>query len=340
MLLAWSRIGAIVAPAANRLACVAEAAAGTELHGNRRGRFDWCNGHDADRSRARRFLSRTQCGYSRSSAQCRALRRLLQVIHSRKATSTRQYILTCRKKWIVYLLLLSPRLSTSVEPIDWALVTRRSVRAFLPTPVARGDIESILRGLRALSATGVNIQPLACARRTGAKKSRLSAAINEINDDPARSSDLDEPYDYYPREWIAPYLDRRRKVGWNLYGLLGIEKGDKERMHVQHGRNYRFFDAPVGLFFTVDRVMREGSLLDTGMFLQSVMLAARARASTLPASGFQQIPPRDRRRTVDSRQPDAGLRNVALGHADHNCIENSLVTDRVPVGDFTTFYNE
>ena len=223
--------------------------------------------------------------------------------------------------------------------VDWALVTRRSVRAFLPTPVPREQIESILDVAR-FSATGVNIQPWHVHVVTGAMKSRLSAAINEINDDPGRSSGLDEPYDYYPREWIAPYVDRRRAVGWNLYGLLGIEKGDKERMHVQHGRNYSFFDAPVGLFFTVDRVMREGSLLDTGMFLQSVMIAARARGlDTCPQAAFNKF-----HRVIANELsfPDNQMLvcGMSLGYADHSCIENTLVTERSPVGDFTTFYNE
>ena len=191
------------------------------------------------------------------------------------------------------------------------------------------QIESILDVAR-FSATGVNIQPWHVHVVTGAMKSRLSAAINEINDDPVRSSDLDEPYDYYPREWIAPYVDRRREVGWNLYGLLGIEKGDKERMHVQHGRNYSFFDAPVGLFFTVDRVMREGSLLDTGMFLQSVMIAARARGlDTCPQAAFNKF-----HRVIANELsiPDNQMLvcGMSLGYADHNCIENSLVTERSP----------
>ncbi|KVF78295.1 nitrobenzoate reductase [Burkholderia sp. FL-7-2-10-S1-D7] len=223
--------------------------------------------------------------------------------------------------------------------VDWALVTRRSVRAFLPTQVPREEIESILDVAR-FSATGVNIQPWHVHVVTGARKSRLSAAINEINDDPSQSSGLDEPYDYYPREWIAPYVDRRRAVGWNLYGLLGIEKGDRERMHAQHGRNYRFFDAPVGLFFTIDRVMREGSLLDTGMFLQSVMIAARARGlDTCPQAAFNKF-----HRVIASELsiPDNQMLvcGMSLGYADHSCIENTLVTERSPVGDFTTFYNE
>jgi hypothetical protein len=78
-----------------------------------------------------------------------------------------------------------------------------------------------------------------------------------------------------PRKWVSPYIDRRRANGWGLYGLLGITKGDKDRMHAQHHRNFKFFDAPVGLMFTLDRVMGRGSLVDYGMFMQTLMLAAR-----------------------------------------------------------------
>lgn len=221
--------------------------------------------------------------------------------------------------------------------VDWALITRRSVRAFQSTPVSREEIDSILDIAR-FSATGVNMQPWHVHVVTGATKSRLSTAIKRINDDPACSSDLEEPYDYYPREWIAPYLERRRKVGWHLYGLLGIEKGDKERMHAQHGRNYHFFDAPVGLFFTVDRVMREGSLLDIGMFLQNIMIAARARGlDTCPQAAFNKF-----HRVIANELsiPDEQMLvcGMSLGYADHDCIENSLVTDRASVTDFTTFH--
>jgi len=223
--------------------------------------------------------------------------------------------------------------------VDWALITRRSVRAFLDTPVPREEIESILDVAR-FSATGVNMQPWHVHVVTGAMKSRLSAAIKEVNDDPGRSSALEEPYDYYPREWVSPYLDRRRNVGWSLYGLLGIEKGDKERMHAQHGRNYHFFDAPVGLFFTVDRVMGEGSLLDVGMFLQNIMIAARARGlDTCPQQAFNKF---HRVIANELSLPDKHMLvcGMSLGYADPDCIENSLVTDRASVTDFTTFYKE
>jgi nitroreductase len=223
--------------------------------------------------------------------------------------------------------------------VDWALVTRRSVRAFESTPVPFEQIESILNVAR-FSASGVNMQPWHVHVVTGAMKSRLSAAINEINDDPVRSSELEEPYDYYPREWIAPYLNRRRKVGWSLYGLLGIEKNDKEGMHAQHGRNYSFFGAPVGLFFTVDRVMQEGSLLDTGMFLQSVMVAARGHGlDTCPQAAFLKF-----HQVIASvlHIPDNQMLvcGMSLGYADETSIENTLVTEREPVHAFTTFHQD
>jgi nitroreductase len=149
---------------------------------------------------------------------------------------------------------------------------------------------------------------------------------------------LDEPYDYYPQQWTSPYIDRRRKVGWDLYGLLGIEKGDKERMHAQHRANYQFFGAPVGLMFTVDRGMGRGSLIDYGMFLQSIMIAARARGlDTCPQAAFTPF-----HRTISEHLniPDQHMLvcGMSLGYADPSRIENSLATDREPVDVFTTFH--
>lgn len=223
------------------------------------------------------------------------------------------------------------------EAVDWAIVTRRSVRAFLPTPVPARDIEAILE-TASHSASGMNMQPWRVHVVMGAAKRELCAAIAAIDDNPALASELTEPYDYYPRHWVTPYLERRRKVGWDLYGLLGIEKGDKSRMHLQHGRNYRFFDAPVGLFFTVDRQLQEGSLIDYGMFLQSVMVAARARhLHTCPQAAFLKF---HREIAHHLQIPDGQMLvcGMSLGHADESSIENTLVTEREPVPSFTTFH--
>jgi nitroreductase len=133
---------------------------------------------------------------------------------------------------------------------------------------------------------------------------------------------------------VPPYIDRRRKVGWDLYGLLGIAKADKARMHAQHARNFAFFDAPVGLIFTIDRVMRQGSWLDYGMFLQNVMIAARARGlDTCPQAAFTHFHRiiADHLAIPDERMLVCGM---SLGYADPQAPENSLVTEREPASAF------
>lgn len=224
------------------------------------------------------------------------------------------------------------------DAVDWAIVSRRSIRAFLPTPVPREEIEAILDVARHC-ASGVNTQPWHVHVLTGAAKDRLSAAVLEAYDDPKVVAQLDEPYDYYPREWVSPYIDRRRTLGWNLYSLLGIARGDKPRMHAQHARNYRFFDAPVGLIFTIDRVMQQGSFIDYGMFLQSIMVAARGRGlDTCPQAAFTTFHRIIARELgiPDRQQLVCGM---SLGYADPSRVENSLVSEREPVSNFTCFHD-
>ena len=224
----------------------------------------------------------------------------------------------------------------AVAAVDAAITSRRSVRAFLPTPVPRTTVEDILR-VAARAPSGTNTQPWKVWVLTGASKEALSARLRAAYDDPAERARHSEEYAYYPTDWVSPYLERRRKVGWDLYGLLGIGKGDKPRMHAQHRRNYDFFGAPVGLMFTLDRVMRQGSWLDFGMFLQNVMVAARARGlDTCPQAAFTPF----HRIVLDhlGAPPEQQLVcGMSLGHADPAAIENTLVTEREPVAAFTRF---
>lgn len=225
----------------------------------------------------------------------------------------------------------------STAAVDAAITSRRSIRAFLPTPVPREQIEQIL-AVSARAPSGTNVQPWRVHVLTGEARVRLSARIRAAYDDPEERAQHTEEYAYYPTEWRTPYIDRRRKVGWDLYGLLGIGKADKQRMHAQHGRNYEFFDAPVGLIFTIDRIMRQGSWLDYGMFLQNVMVAARARGlDTCPQAAFTQF-----HRVIAAELgllPDEMVVcGMALGHADPDAVENQLVTEREPVAGFTRFH--
>lgn len=227
--------------------------------------------------------------------------------------------------------------AASVAAVDAAITSRHSIRAFLPDPVPRQMLEDILR-VASRAPSGTNIQPWNVHVLTGAAKQNLSARILEAFNDPAVAATHSDEYPYYPAEWRSPFVDRRRKMGWDMYGLLGIEKGDKQRMHEQHGRNFKFFDAPVGLIFTIDRVMRQGSWLDYGTFLQNIMIAARARGlHTCPQVAFMQfhkiileflgVPPEQML-----------VCGMSLGYADPDASVNNLITEREPVSSFAKFY--
>jgi nitroreductase len=220
--------------------------------------------------------------------------------------------------------------------VDAAITSRRSIRGYLPTPVAREDIEAIL-DVAARAPSGTNTQPWKVYVLTGALKQELSNAILAAYNDPSRARQHTEEYHYYPVEWVSPYIDRRRKVGWDLYGLLKLARENKAGMHAQHGRNYTFFDAPVGMIFTIDRIMQRGSWLDYGMFLQNIMIAARARGlDTCPQAAFTQFHQiiREVLHLPDNQMVVCGM---SLGYADMDRVENTLVTERESAAAFATF---
>ncbi len=217
-----------------------------------------------------------------------------------------------------------------------AIATRRSVRGFLPTPVPEETVRRILAvASRAPSAT--NTQPWRVYVLTGAARQGLVDEITAAHDrhDPAAME-----YKYYPEAWRSPYIERRRKVGFDLYALMGVARGDKAAMHAAHGRNFTFFGAPVGMIFTLDRDLGLGSFLDLGMFLENIMVAARALGlDTCPQAAFASHHAIIRRRLA---LPDAAMVicGMSLGHADPAAPANALETEREPVDAFATFLGD
>jgi len=197
--------------------------------------------------------------------------------------------------------------------VDEAITSRRSVRAFLPRPVPKELVEHILQ-VASRAPSGTNTQPWKVRALAGEAKDKLCEAALYAHTHDAGSHDYS--YKYYPAEIPEPYISRRRKVGWDLYGLLGIKKGDREKTKKQHSRNYLFFDAPVGLIFTIDKVLVQGSWLDYGMFLENVMIAARgAGLDTCPQAAWVHF----HRVVLDVLEiPDTEevVCGMALGYAD------------------------
>ncbi len=220
-----------------------------------------------------------------------------------------------------------------------AIGSRFSCRAFQrDKPVPRDQLEALL-ALASRAPSGTNTQPWKVYVLQGASRDALSdkvcAAHDAIYANPALAAEYWEEYDYYPEKWVSPYIDRRRENGWSLYGLLGIAKGEKDKMHAQHQRNYRFFDAPVGLMFTIDRVMGRGSLMDYGMFLQNIMVGARALGlHTCPQAawnGYGKIVLPH----IGAGESEMLVCGMSLGHAIEEVPVNGFHTPREPVAGFT-----
>ena len=222
--------------------------------------------------------------------------------------------------------------------VNAAITSRMSARAFTPQPVDRQTLTDLLQ-VASRSPSGTNTQPWKVYVLQGASRDSLCKQVCDAHDairvDPTLAAQYREEYDYYPEKWVSPYIDRRRENGWGLYGLLGIGKGDKDKMHLQHQRNYKFFDAPVGLMFTMDRVMGRGSLVDYGMFMQNIMVAARGHGlHTCPQAawnGFAKIilP------HMGAGTDEMLVCGMALGYADESALVNTFHTPRVLVEDFT-----
>ena len=218
--------------------------------------------------------------------------------------------------------------------VDDAITTRRSMRAFLPTPVPRTLVEHILE-VAARAPSGTNMQPWKVYVVTGQRKDDLSQVILDAYESGADGHKRE--WTYYPEEFFEPYKSRRRTVGWGLYGLLGIERGEVEKMKAARARNYVFFDAPVGLIFVIDRKLEIGSWLDYGMFMQNIMVSARGHGlHTCPQAAFAQYH-KIIRDQLDVPEDHVVVCGMSIGYADPDATVNTLETERAAVDEFVTF---
>jgi nitroreductase len=214
-----------------------------------------------------------------------------------------------------------------------AVTGRQSIRRFLPQPVDEELVRVILQ-TAARAASGTNIQPWLVHVVSGDALERLSQAALAA----AAADDFSLEYSYLPAVLHEPYITRRRKIGYDLYEKYGIDRNDMQARKRAMLRNYEFFGASVGMFFTMDRKMGQGAWLDCGMFMQNVMIVSRAyNLETCPQQAWCDIG------AVVHRElfiPDDHilLSGMALGYADWSAAENTLISDRVGVDEFCTWH--
>tara|TARA_R110002124_G_scaffold5572_3_gene35549 strand:- start:165 stop:833 length:669 start_codon:yes stop_codon:yes gene_type:complete len=217
---------------------------------------------------------------------------------------------------------------------DELLSARKSVRVFKPDPVPLELVTELLT-LASRAPSGTNIQPWKVHVVAGEVRARLEAEVlahRETNPEDAAAE--------FPRmsKRKEPYTTRMRTLGKEMYSLLEIPKGDQAANWAQWGRNYKFFDAPVGLIFTIDKDLDAMSFLDIGMFMQTFMLAAKTRGLDTCAQGAWNNFWSVTRRVLDVSDEEYIIVGMSLGYADDTAAVNTLVAEREPVASFATFH--
>jgi nitroreductase len=214
-----------------------------------------------------------------------------------------------------------------------AILSRRSIRGFLPDPVPREAVEHLL-DVAARAPSGTNMQPWRVIALAGEERQRFCDAVAEAY---TSGTEHGSEWPYYPTPLFEPYLARQREIGWGLYGLLGIGRGERDKARAHMVNNLHFFGAPVGLVCLIDRELKIGSWLDYGMFLQNIAIAARASGlDTCAMAVFAEFP-RTIRSLLDLPDSDMIVCGMAIGREDHDAPANALRTTRVPMAGFARF---
>jgi nitroreductase len=218
--------------------------------------------------------------------------------------------------------------------VSEALRKRVSIRVFKPDPVPLETVRDILDIAR-FAPSGGNLQPWRIIAVAGeARQAVIDAARAAMAT--GGGGEGDRPV--YPENLWEPFRTRRFKVGEDMYALLGIPREDRPARLAHLARNYVFFDAPVGLFFVIERAMGHGQWAHLGMLMQSVALAASERGlSTCMQEAWARV--REALAVHFALRPEEMIYcGMALGYADESAPVNSLRSDRAPLDEIAEFH--
>ena len=222
---------------------------------------------------------------------------------------------------------------TSIDVLE-AIIERKSIRAFKSDPVPKEKLLELLE-IAQRAPSGTNTQPWHVYLCAGQVKTAITNDVLEMAKSGQGASY--EEFDYYPSVWDDVHNSRRRAVGWSLYNLVGIEKGDRDGSAKQAMRNFHFFDAPVGIFVTIDSYLGRGNWADVGMYIQTLMLAAKGLGlDTCPQAAW--VPYQEAViRHLGIPDNELLVSGMSLGWADPTKIENTLASEREKVSEVARF---
>ncbi|NLS03980.1 nitroreductase [Rhizobium sp. P32RR-XVIII] len=223
----------------------------------------------------------------------------------------------------------------TVSAVDHVMRGRFANRFYVDRPVGFATVTQIIDVARH-AATGGNVQPWRVHLVTGHAKAALVGAIGVAHETEAGAHSAE--YNYFPENLPELYASRRREFGAVFYGSIGIDAKDQAARAAQTARNYRFFGAPVGLIFTIDRHLEKGSWLDLGMFIQNVMLAARARGFDTCAQEFFARYHAVIRHHLPLAPEEMVVCGMSMGFADPEWSQRRPPMPKAPIEDIASFH--
>lgn len=218
--------------------------------------------------------------------------------------------------------------------VSEALKTRRSIRAFLDKQVPTEILQALLTDA-SRSPSGGNLQPWYIHVVQGEKLEELKKTIMQVMmENPAGEG---AEYDIYPHPMPEKYKQRSQKCAAGLYDIMGVARDDKQGRAMAMARNFSFFDAPVGLFFSLDRFMAPNQWAHVGMYMQSLALLAVERGFGTCMQEAWAVYNTTMRGFLDLPEDRIFYCGMAVGYVDTDAPVNDLITEREPLENFATF---
>ena len=215
-----------------------------------------------------------------------------------------------------------------------AVASRYSCRAFLPTPIPENTVRAIIK-LAARAPSAGNMQPWRVDVLAGDKVEALKGLLRPRMGELPRGEGTE--YTIYPPEMNTTFRKRRFEVGELLYKSIDVPREDKPARYRQFARNFEFFGAPVGIFFSIDRALGVAQYSDMGGLIQTVMLLARDYGLHSCAQQAWASWPKAVSAFLDLPDHMMLFSGMALGYADEAAPINSWRAPRVPVEEYASF---
>jgi nitroreductase len=219
--------------------------------------------------------------------------------------------------------------------------SRFSCRGYLPETVPHDVIEHMLE-MAQQSPSWCNSQPwqVIVTEKLATERIRRALLDYASDDSGTISGNSMQPDFAFPAAYTGIYKQRQREVGWQLYGSVGVTRGDRVGSTRQALENFRLFGAPHMLLITSERELGIYGALDCGVYIGNLMLAAESLGlGMISQAALAGCAPLLRQHfgIPENRMVVLG---ASFGYADLTHPANSFRSRRADIKDAVTFFSE